>query len=91
MKTIQEEEDNFDLKIDSLVSSAKTLDGLRNWNATTDNNKNKGLQWKTEMSDTNKQSFDKLYNACNSKMPVGIFEILFSHEIRQQIVTETVR
>ena len=45
-------EENFNLKIDSLVSSAETLDRLRNWKATTDNNENKGLLWKTEMSDT---------------------------------------
>ena len=72
MKTVQDEEENFDLKIDSLVSCAKTLDGLRNWKATIDNNENKGLQWKTEISDTKRRNFDKLYNACNGKMPVEI-------------------
>ena len=46
---------------------------------------------KTEMSDTNRQNFDKLYNACNGKMPVKIFEMLFINEIRQHIITETVR
>ena len=66
MKTIQDEEQNFDLKIDSLVSSAETFDGLRNWKATTENNENKRLQWKTEMSDINRQNFDKLYNACTA-------------------------
>ena len=40
---------------------------------------------------TNRQNFDKLYNACNGKMPVEIFEMLFNHEIRQYIITETVR
>ena len=54
VKTMQDEEENFDLKIDSLVSSAETLDGLKNWKATTDNHENKGLQWKTEMSGTNR-------------------------------------
>ena len=87
---MQDEEENFDLKIDSLVSSAET-DGLGNWKATTDYNENKGLQWKTEMSDTNRQNFDKLYNASTGKMLVEIFEILFNHEIRQHIITETVR
>ena len=41
------------------------------------------MQWKTKMSDTNRQNFDKLYNACNGKIPVEIFE--------QYIITETVR
>ena len=54
VKTMLDEEENFDLKIDSLVSSAETLDGLKNWKATTDNHENKGLQWKTEMSGTNR-------------------------------------
>ena len=52
VKTMQDKEENFDLKMDSLVSRAETLDGLRNWKATTNNNENKGLQWKTEMSYT---------------------------------------
>ena len=90
VKTMQDEKKNFDLKTDSLVSSAKT-DRLRNWKATTDNNENKELQWKTEMSDTNRQNFDKLYNACNGKMLLEIFEMLFNHEIRQHIITEPVR
>ena len=38
VKTMQDKEEYFDLKIDSLVSSAETLDRLRNWKATTDNN-----------------------------------------------------
>ena len=67
MKTMQDKEENLDLKTDSLVSSAETPDGLTNWNATTDNNENKELQWKTEMSDANRQNFGKLYNACNGK------------------------
>ena len=52
VKTMQDKEENFDLKMDSLVSRVETLDGLRNWKATTNNNENKGLQWKTEMSYT---------------------------------------
>ena len=35
VKTLQDDEENFILKIDSLVSSAE-IDGLRNWKATTD-------------------------------------------------------
>ena len=91
VKTMQDKEEYFDLKIDSLVSSAETLDGLRNWKATIDNNENKGLQWKAEMSDTNRENLGKLYNACNGKMPVEISEMLFNHEIRQHIITETVK
>ena len=75
VKTMQDEEENFHLKIDSLVSSAETLDGLRNWKATTDNNENKGLQWKTEVSDTNRQNFKKLYHARNGKISVKTFEV----------------
>ena len=67
------------------------LDGLRNWKATTDNNENKGLQWKTEISGTNRENFVKQYNVCNGKMPVKTFEMIFNHEIRQHIIIETVR
>ena len=35
VKTLQGKEENFILKIESLVSSAE-IDGLRNWKATTD-------------------------------------------------------
>ena len=52
VETMQE---NFDLKIDPLVSSAETLDELRNWKANYGNNENKRLQWKTETSDKNRQ------------------------------------
>ena len=44
VKTMQGKEENFDLNIDSLVSRAETLDGLRNRKVTTNNNENKGLQ-----------------------------------------------
>ena len=34
---------------------------------------------------------EKLYNDCNGKMHVEIFKVLFNHEIRQHIITETIR
>ena len=41
--------------------------------------------------ETEHTNFNTLYDQCNGKMPVDIFEMLFNHELRRHLVHETLQ
>ena len=69
-------------KRNSLVESADKLEYLHNWKYMKEKQWNKCLQWQLGLGEFQKSSFEKLYNESSGKLPVNIFDMLFSHSHR---------
>ena len=80
-----------DEKVDKLLKYRGKIELLHDWFLTDGNLGENSLKWNTICDRHQHKSFQNILEQFNGKLPVKIFELLFNHEIRSHIITETKR
>ena len=80
-----------DEKVNKLLKYSEKIELLHDWVLTDDNLGENSLKWNTICDRQQHEIFQNILEQCNRKLPVEIFELLFNHEIRSHIISETKR
>ena len=80
-----------DVKVDQLLKSSENLETVHKWHGSEKDNAINTLMWKQNLGQTEHTNFNTLYDKCNGKMSVDVFEILFNQELRRHLVHETLQ
>ena len=77
-------------KVNKRLKYSEKIELLHDWVLTDDNLGENSLKWNT-ICDRQHEIFQNILEQCNKKLPVEIFKLLFNHEIRSHIISETKR
>lgn len=80
-----------DEKVDQPLNSAENLETANKWPVSEKDNYINTLIWKQILGQTAHSNFNTLYDQCNGKMPLNIFEMLFNQELRIHLVHQTLQ
>lgn len=71
------------------MDSAQPLTELQNWKNANDEHENKGLAWGPKRNINTRKNFDELNRVFQTKVPVKVFEVLFSKQMQKYIFQKT--